>query len=176
MQRRYNGRWLLLPAVLIALCFLHGAFAQETSAGLQGTVKDPTGGIVVKAKVEVASPALIGTKKAETDQGGYYRFANLPPGVYSLTVTFVGFRTFKQEGITLEVGHLPSIDARLEVGAVTETVEVSSQAALIDSTQSKVQTNISNANLINLPTQSTSFQDRKERRVGKECRSRWSPY
>ena len=75
-----TGKWLVLMA-LTALLISPLAFGQETSAGLQGTVKDPTGAMVVKAQVEVASPALIGTKKAETDQGGYYRFANLPPGV-----------------------------------------------------------------------------------------------
>ena len=153
-----TGKWQVLLMVLTALLILPLAFGQETSAGLQGTVKDPTGAMVVKAKVEVAGPALIGTKKADTDQGGYYRFANLPPGVYSLTVSATGFRTFKLEGINLSVGHLPSVDAQLEVGSVTETVEVSSQAALIDSTQSKVQTNIASTSLMNLPTQSTSFQ------------------
>ena len=153
-----TGKWQVLLVVLTALLIVPLAFGQETSAGIQGTVKDPTGALVVKAKVEVAGPALIGTKKAETDQGGYYRFANLPPGVYSLTVTAPGFRTFKQERIALEVGHLPSIEVRLEVGAISETVEVSSQAALIDSTQSKVQTNISTTALGNLPTQTNSFQ------------------
>ena len=153
-----TGKWQASLVVLAAFLIAPLAFGQETSAGIQGTVKDSTGGIVVKAKVEVASPALIGTKKAETDQGGYYRFANLPPGAYSVTVTAPGFRTFRQEAIVLEVGHLPSIDAHLEVGAITETVEVSSQAALIDSTQSKVQANISSASIQNLPTQSNSFQ------------------
>ena len=141
LVRIMTGRWLVL-VVLTALLISSLAFGQETSAGLQGTVKDPTGALVVKAQVEVASPALIGIKKAETDQGGYYRFANLPPGLYTLTVTATGFRTFKQERIPLEVGHLPSIEVRLEIGAVSETVEVSSQAAVIDATQSKVQTNI----------------------------------
>src|ERR1035441_8942628 len=147
MQPPHKGIWLLLSAVLvrvlIGLLISPAVFGQETSAGIQGTVKDPTGALVAKAKIEVASPALIGTKKAESDSAGYYRFANLPPGTYSLTVTMTGFRTSRQEGIELATGHLPSIDVRLEVGSLTETVEVSSQAAMIDSTQSKVQTNIS---------------------------------
>ena len=155
--RIMTGKWLVLLA-LTALLISPLAFGQETSAGLQGTVKDPTGAMVVKAQVEVASPALIGTKKAETDQGGYYRFANLPPGSYTLTVTAAGFRAFKQERIPLEVGHLPTIEVRLEIGAVSETVEVSSQAAVIDATQSKVQTNIAAKSLENLPTQTRSFQ------------------
>ena len=118
------------------IVFVLGLMAQGLGGAgtVQGTVKDPTGALVVKAQVEVASSALIGTKKAETDQGGYYRFANLPPGMYSLTVTAPGFRTFKQERIPLEVGHLPSIEVRLDMGAVSETVEVSSQAAVIERT------------------------------------------
>src|ERR1035437_3526582 len=110
---------LLAPAVL----------GQETTAGLQGMVKDPSGGVIVKAAVEVASPALMGTKKAETDSGGYYRFANLPPGAYTVTVMAPGFRTFKQENISLATGHLPSVDVTMEVGTTTETVEVSAHAA-----------------------------------------------
>ena len=48
MQRLYTEKWLLLPVILIALCFVHGAFAQETTAGLLGIVKDPSGASVVK--------------------------------------------------------------------------------------------------------------------------------
>ena len=132
--------------------------AQETTAGLQGTVKDSSGGTVAKATVEVTSPALIGVKRADTDATGYFRFTNLPPGTYAATITATGFRTNKQQGIELAVGHLPSLNVVLEVGAVTETVDVSAQAALIDPTQSKVQTNIPDTNLMNLPTQSLSFQ------------------
>jgi len=133
-------------------------WAQETTAGLQGTVKDPSGAIIIKATVEVTSVALIGTKTAETDQAGYFRFANLPPGAYTVTVTATGFRTFKQENIDVAVGHLPTLDITMQVGTATETVEVSSAGALLDTTQSKVQTNISRDNLMNLPTQSLSYQ------------------
>ena len=157
MNRSGSGK-CLLPVILVALCILPGAFSQETTAGLQGTVKDSSGGLIAKASVEVSSPALIGTKKAQTDQGGYFRFANLPPGLYSITVAVTGFRTFKQENLSLEVGRLPTLDFTMEVGTLAETVEVSSQATLIDSTQSKVQANISSTSLMNLPTQSTSFQ------------------
>src|SRR4051812_11939434 len=74
----------VIPIILIATLLSPMAFAQETTAGLQGTVKDPTGALVTKARVEVTSPALVGVKKLETDAGGYFRFANLPPGVYTL--------------------------------------------------------------------------------------------
>jgi hypothetical protein len=144
---------------LLAFSLLCGvASAQETTAGLQGTVKDSSGGVLVKGTVEATSPALIGVKRVETDQAGYYRFANLPPGKYTVTVTATGFRTYKQENIDLSVGRLPSLDIVMQVGAVTETVDVSAQAAIVDVTQSKVQTNISDTVLQSLPTQTRSFQ------------------
>ncbi len=146
------------PVVLLALLGASAAMAQETTAGLQGTVKDASGGSLPKATVEVMSPSLIGVKRVDTDQTGYFRFTNLPPGTYTVTAKATGFRTYRQEGVVLEVGHLPSVNITMEIGAVTETVDVSAQAALIDPTQSKVQTNIPDTNLMNLPTQSLSFQ------------------
>src|SRR5580704_12008385 len=92
---KFPGHVLLavLIVILVSTCC---AFAQETTAGLQGTVKDSSGAVLVKASVEVAGSSLIGIKKAETDQVGYYRFANLPPGAYTLSVRAVGFRAYKQ--------------------------------------------------------------------------------
>jgi hypothetical protein len=139
---------------LISWC----AVAQETTAGLQGTVKDPSGGAIAKATVEVAGPALIGVKKIDTDSVGYFRFINLPPGKYTITVSAAGFRTHKDMNVELLVGHLPELSVTMQVGAVTETVEVAAQASLVDPTQSKTQTNIPTQNLMDLPTQSLSFQ------------------
>src|SRR6266436_9818215 len=99
MKRVFDWNGLLMAVVLAMLVPL-AIFAQETTAGIQGTVKDPSGAILNKATVEVTSPALIGTKKSDTDQG-YYRFVNLPPGSYTLTVTAPGFRTYKHDNNSL---------------------------------------------------------------------------
>lgn len=133
------------------------ALAQETTAGLQGTVKDPSGAVVAAAPVEVSSPALIGTRKTQTDDGGNYRFAALPPGQYTITVTATGFRTYKQSGIDLAVGRLPIVDVKLQVGAVAETVEVSSAATAVDMTQSKVAVTVERDVIVNIP-KGRSFQ------------------
>ncbi len=156
LLRNALRRWF--PVVVVAVLALPCVLGQETTAGLQGTVKDPSGAVLVKAGVEVSGASLIGTKRVETDQSGYFRFANLPPGAYRLTVTATGFRTFRQDNIELEVGHLPSLNIVMEVGTLTETVEVSAQGAAVDVTQSKVQTNIPDTALTYLPTQSRSFQ------------------
>ena len=145
MQRPYKGKFLLLPVVLIALMVSTSVFAQETTAGLQGTVKDPSGASVSNATVEVSGSSLIGVRRVKTDETGVYRVTQLPSGSYSLTVTVPGFRTFKQVGIELAVGRLPNVDVRLEVGAVAETVEVASNASVVDVTQSKVQATVSRA-------------------------------
>lgn len=152
-------RRLYLPLILFlsTLLILPSAFAQETTAGLEGVVKDPTGAVVAKATVEVTSPSLIGVKKLETDATGYYRFANLPPGTYTLTVSSPGFRTYRQENIALATGRLPTIDVTLQVGATTELVEVSGAAPLVDVAQSKVQTNVTVDVLANIP-KGRSFQ------------------
>jgi outer membrane receptor protein involved in Fe transport len=157
MNRSHAGKWLLLPAVLIALLILPCALAQETTAGVQGVVRDPSGSVIGNAAVEVSGPALIGIRKVQTDSAGNYRFAALPPGQYTLTVSAAGFRTFKQSGIDLTVGRLPSIDVQLEVGALTETIEVAGSATMVDTTQSKVAVTVQQQVLDNLP-KGRSFQ------------------
>src|ERR1041385_7668574 len=62
------------------------ALAQETTGGIQGTVRDAQGAVIPGANVEVTGPALIGKKSVTTDTGGYYHIEQLPPGVYSVTV------------------------------------------------------------------------------------------
>jgi len=143
--------------VLVAILLISTAVAQETTAGLQGTIKDPQGLVVSKATVEVTGTALIGAKKVETDASGYYRFANLPPGDYVVTVSAQGFRTLKQSGLRLEVGKLPTLDLKLEIGGIEQTVEVTGAAPIVDVSQSKVQTVVSNEVIDAIP-KGRSFQ------------------
>src|SRR2546427_2995738 len=165
MRKRFTavafcrGLGLIMCLLVGALaCFLHPvAFAQETTAGIQGFIKDPSGGAIPQATVELASNALIGNKKGQSDSSGYYRFAFLPPGEYTLTVSAANFRTYKQTGIKLEVGRLPSIDVQLVIGAMTEVVEVSGQAPIVDVTTSKAAVTVTSEMFTHLPT-GRSFQ------------------
>jgi hypothetical protein len=146
----------MLVAMAVALTFafpvLQGVYSQETTGGLQGTVKDPSGAVVPKAKVVLTSTSMVGSKELVTDASGYYRFANLPPGDYTLTVTAQGFKGYKHEAISIGVGRLPIADVVLQVGAESTTVEVSTEAPVIDTTTTENLTNISSEALQNLPT------------------------
>ena len=144
----------LLGLLLFALPW---SFAQETTAGIQGSVKDQQGAVVKNAIVEVSGPALIGTRKVETDSAGAYRIEKLPPGVYTIVISAPGFRTTRRENVTLEAGRLPSIDIALEVGAVAETIEVTSEAPEVDVTQSKVAVTVQRQVIDNVPA-GRSFQ------------------
>src|SRR5258708_7319407 len=121
--RRMNSVVCILLVCSLAFTMLPAAFAQETTAGVQGYVKDQTGAVVAGATVEVSGPAL-SSKKTGTDATGFYRFLSLPPGTYALTVAAKGFRVVKREGISLDVGRLPNIDIQLEIGTASEVVEV----------------------------------------------------
>jgi len=124
------------------LLLVASMFGQETTAGLQGTVKDSTGAVVANAHVVLTGASLTGNKAADTDGSGYYRFANVPPGSYVVTVTAKGFTILKREGLILEVGHLPTVDFALQVGGNETVVEVSGAAPAVDVTTNVTQTNI----------------------------------
>src|SRR5258706_224375 len=127
---------LLVCALVFAM--LPAAYAQETTGGIKGYVKDKSGASVPKAEVELTSTALIVPKKAQADNAGYFYFAVLPPGSYTLTVTAAGFRTYKQVGIPISAAALPTIDINLEIGSVAETIEITGRVPIVDVTTSKV--------------------------------------
>jgi hypothetical protein len=149
-------------AVALALGFTattiqQSVYGQETTGGLQGTVKDPSGAVVPGAKITITSTSLMGSKVLVTDTSGYYRFANLPAGTYSVSVSAKGFDTSKRDGLTIEVGHLPTVDLVLKVGTEATTVEVTGEAPVIDTTTTQNMTNINSQTLQNAPT-GASFQ------------------
>ncbi|MGB7132679.1 MAG: carboxypeptidase-like regulatory domain-containing protein, partial [Candidatus Sulfotelmatobacter sp.] len=143
--------WMLAVVVVSVLFLVANVVAQETTGGLQGTVKDASGAVVSKANVDLTGTSLVGSKSLQTDSSGYYRFANLPPGVYTLTIHAQGFSELRREGIGIEVGHLPTLDLVLQVGAASQVVEVSGAAPLVDVTTNTNQTNLTTQALNDVP-------------------------
>jgi hypothetical protein len=154
---KVRGFFPIFIFVCALLLVASSIVAQETTGGLVGTVKDPSGAVVPGVKVVVTGTSLVGSKEVETDGGGYYRFANLPPGTYTITLTAKGFRTIKRDGLVIEVGHLPTIDFSLEVGGGGTIVEVTSATPQIDTTTSRTVTNVTEDELNYVP-HGESFQ------------------
>lgn len=127
------------------------AHSQETTGGMQGTVKDPSGALIQHAQVVLAGPTLVGNKETESDSSGFFRFANVPPGTYVITLTAPGFKTYKHENIDVAVGGLPSLDVTLEVGGADSVVTVSTAPPQIDLTAVTTQSDVDSQALQSIP-------------------------
>ena len=145
--------FVLLLAIMSAVSVL----SQETTGGLQGTVRDASGAVVPNATVALTGSSLVGTKSQTSDSNGYYRFANLPPGNYTLTVEAKGFNSLKRSDITIGVGHLPTLDLALKIGTTDTVVEVSGEAPVIDVSTVRTMTNVDQQIIADVP-HGRSFQ------------------
>ena len=110
----------LLPTLILLAPTL---FAQGTGS-ITGTVRDNTGAVVAKADVSLTNTATLTVLKTTTNSDGEYLFAAIPPGVYDLSVSAVGFNTYDAKGIVLRVSQRARADATLAVGEVKTTVTV----------------------------------------------------
>src|SRR3954468_18693337 len=147
----------LICALMCTLVLSLAAFAQETTGGVQGTIRDPQGAVISGATVTVSGPALIGKKTATTDSAGNYHIEQLPPGTYSITVNAAGFSPATQNDLRIATGALPNINVTLKIGQAEQTVEVNAEAQFVDVTQSKVQSNVTQEILAAIP-KGRSFQ------------------
>ena len=148
---------LLLGLVVSLPVLERAAISQETTGTLQGTVKDASGALIPGVKLTLTGSNLIGSKETTTDSAGYYRFANLPPGTYTLVASSKGFQTKKTAGFGIEVGHEPTLNVTLAVGQVETVVEVKGETAQIDVTATTSQTNLTE-DVLNYVPHGTSFQ------------------
>ena len=137
---------------LMCVLLTSTASAQQAS-GIAGLVKDTSGAVLPGVTVEAASPALIEkVRSAVTDGQGRYSFVDLRPGAYVVTFSLGGFSTVKREGIELTAGFTATVNADLQVGAVSETITVSGAAPLVDTTNVRVQSSVSASLRAALPT------------------------
>lgn len=142
---------VLLAIVGFVLPVASPAAAQEQRGNIEGTVKDNTGAVLPGATVETTSPALIGVRSTVSDANGQYRFASLPPGDYIVTANMSGFTAAKSPQFGLNVGQTLKIDMALSIGGVTEQVQVSADATVLDLTSTQIATTINAKEIEQLP-------------------------
>lgn len=119
---------LALGLGLILVFDARPAFAQGETGSVTGTVTDPQGGTVAGADVTLTDLATKSARTTTTNDSGRYHFASIHAGLYDLTISKAGFKTFKASSQRVSVATQLTIDVGLEVGALTETVVVTSQA------------------------------------------------
>ena len=132
-------------------------FGQAGRAELFGTIQDPSGLAVPKAKVEAENQATMAHYGATSDERGEYHIVGLPAGQYTLTIEQLGFRSFKQSGITLRLGDRTGIDVKLQLGQPSQTIEVTAEAPLLQTASGDVNLNVDEQKITTLPLDGRNF-------------------
>ncbi|MDP8979474.1 MAG: carboxypeptidase regulatory-like domain-containing protein [Acidobacteriota bacterium] len=146
----------------VVLCLLASlAFAQSEIGGatLNGTVTDATGAAVPNAKVIAVDNATGLTRTTETTDGGLYGFQRLPVGTYTLSVEAGGFKTARRTNVELTVGAVATINIAVEIGAAQETVSVTAEVPVVETTRSQTSTTVTSQEVRDLPINGRNFLD-----------------
>src|SRR5881296_3636063 len=129
----------------------------QTQASISGVIHDSTGAVIPGVMVTVTNPATNFTRNAISNEAGVYNFPVLQPGKYNIKVELPGFRTITQNDVELQIQQSARIDFTLQVGEVSQTVDVSGTAALIATENATVGTVIENKRIVEMPLNGRNF-------------------
>lgn len=141
----------LLTVVLWGLFLVTPVAAQSTTGVILGTIRDASGSVVPNARVTVTNTGTNARQETSSNGEGGYTVPALPVGSYAVEVAATGFRPYRQEGIRLQVNQQARVDVALSVGNVNETVEVTADAAVVETTTSSVGKVVDNKRIRELP-------------------------
>jgi outer membrane receptor protein involved in Fe transport len=147
-----QARVCLVAAAICAMAAT--ARAQTTPSHLIGTVKDAQGAVLPGVTVTATSPALIGGQTVVTEANGSYRFPSLPSGTYSLKFDLSGFKAFTRSGIVLALGQTLTVDATMQLATLQESVTVTAQSPIVDTSSTSVGNTLDTKKLIDVPSSS----------------------
>jgi hypothetical protein len=147
--------WLRCSIAVSILFFLCAAlFAQSTGGRILGRVSDPSGAVLANVKVTLTNEATSVSNDTTTNDSGDYVFPQVPVGAYSLTFDLSGFKTSIQRGVKVDLNQVLTANATLQVGQTKETVEVTSEAPLVDTTSTQLGAVMDSHSVSNLPLNS----------------------
>ncbi len=152
-------RRLLLLTILVSLGAALPAWAQFDTATVLGTVRDPSGGVIAAAKVTLTSTGTGIVSTASTDEGGSYLFLNVRVGTYRVAAEAAGFSTAVADGVDIRVNARQRVDLTLAVGTVSETVEVTGAARLVETDSSDRGQIINRHQIVELPLNGRAYAD-----------------
>ena len=127
-----------MKLIVLVLAFAAAAFAQTDTATITGLVTDTSQGALTAVTIEVTNRANGLKYRTTTNDTGAYSVPALPVGNYDLSVQSKGFQTFRRVDVNLHAGDRARIDIQMQLGSVTEVVEVSGSAPLLQSETSSL--------------------------------------
>ena len=150
-----------LKHLLVVFAFLSLPLWAQTDVGgasLNGLVTDPSGAVVAGAKVTAQSPDTGLTRDTESTTAGFY-LLRLPVGTYDISVESKGFKKSETKGLTLGVGATVAVNFSLQVGVATESVDVTGEMPVVETTRTTVSTRVDSIAVADLPVNGRNFID-----------------
>jgi len=134
------------------------SIAQEGTSNLRGAVTDPNGSVVPNATVSIANQETgLNRRSTTTNESGDYAFSTLRPGLYRITIEANGFKKSVKSDVRLNVGETQNFNFTLEVGGAAETVNVTADEPLVETSSNKIGGTITERELIELPSVNRNF-------------------
>src|SRR5437588_896046 len=154
-----KGRIRAFLIISMLIFFVVQLHAQVSGATLSGTVRDSSGAVIPSAAVAITDVATGVTRNVTTDSAGFYTAPNLLPGNYEVSVTSTGFSKEVRTGITLTVGAQQRLDITMQVGQVTQTVQVTAEVPVVELTSSTISAQVNATTVRELPLNGRSWTD-----------------
>jgi hypothetical protein len=130
---------LSFPAMTIGILLAAPfAGAQSTGGRIRGTVTDPSGGAVATATVTLINEATHSTRQVQSGENGEYIFIEVPVGTYEIDATIQGFKKYVRKGIALDLNQVITLDIALQIGAASESIEVTGAPPVVDTTSTQL--------------------------------------
>jgi hypothetical protein len=142
---------MLRNTVVICLLLLSGVSAWAQSARITGIITDTSDALMSGVEVTVTNVSTGVSRRATSNEQGNYSVPFLQPGLYRITAQATGFKPLTREGITLVVDQVARIDMKMEVGQLTESIEVTAEATLVDSSNATLGVVVENRRVVDLP-------------------------
>jgi hypothetical protein len=147
-------------AIVCLMLFAAGSACPQGSTGrILGSVNDQSGGNVAGATVTIIDVARGVSQTLITDSDGAYVALNLVPGTYTVRAEYKGFKTFERQNILIEVGKDVRIDAVLQTGSTTDTITITEEVPMVDTTSTTLGGTISNEIINELPLNGRNYQN-----------------
>jgi outer membrane receptor protein involved in Fe transport len=148
---------LLLPIAAVALLAVYSTPAQAQTASVTGRITDGSGAVIPGATVTIRNVATALERTTSTNDAGYYTFSLLPPGGYQMRVESQGFKVSTRSGLIFEVDQRAELNFALEIGQLTEQIEVSANVAQLNTVEASRGQVIENRRIVDMPLNGRNY-------------------